>query len=132
MLPRTLLVEHGVVTLGQALPRAVATAGVGDSLVALRPEPGSGVERIVVFVDESGRVRSITSDFQHGVSYDSLRAAYAESFGPFAASRPVRRGEVPSELAAWHDSSTDLRLLSDPNRSAWTVRRIVRDRAPHP
>lgn len=128
-IPRTVRVDGGIVVLGEPLPSNLKRSPDGDSLIALRPEAGSAVARVIVRVDSGQRVIAITSDYQHLVSYDSLRAGYEKTFGPPERSRLVRRGEEPAETSIWRDAQSEMRLVHDPNRNAWTVRLILQGHA---
>ncbi len=128
-IPRTVRVDGGIVVLGEPLPSTLKGLNDGDSLIALRPEPRSAIARVMVRVESGQRAISITSDFLHPVSYDSLRAGYEKTFGPPERSRLVRRGEEPAETSIWRDAQSEMRLVHDPNRNAWTVRLILQGHA---
>ena len=51
--------------------------------------------------------------------------AHVATLGRAVMEETTRRGEAVSRSATWKDSVSELRLVTDPNRSAWTVRRIV-------
>jgi hypothetical protein len=127
-LPRTISVEGGSVALGEPIPPGLVLSSPAGGVAALRPAPAGQVERVTASVDAGGRVESVTSDFVHAVSYDSVRREYETTLGAPTVSRVVRQGEVPADVALWQDERTELRLVRDPNRNAWSVRAVLTDR----
>jgi predicted acylesterase/phospholipase RssA len=127
-LPHGVMVDGGVVDLGEPVPPGLVLSQTLDGVVALRSDKHGGVARAMAQLDSMGRVVSITSDFVHSVSYDSLRVEYARKFGAPRRSTVVRRGEVPADVETWQDERTELQLVHDPNRNAWTIRAVLLDR----
>src|SRR5688572_33213013 len=116
------------IRLGEALPVRIVVPK-GDSIVGVSPGTFGGAERIQVVVDESRLVRAVIFDYNRDADFDSMVAEYASSLGPPTRGTVQRRGEEPADVADWHDARTDFQLIRDPNRSAWTVRSVLRDRA---
>ena len=126
---RSVRLASGVIVLGEPLARSVATAGPGDTIVSLPRGSFGGAERIVVHLDADGIVRGLTFDYLLGADFDAMVADYEEDLGPPARSTEIRQGEEPAHVATWRDGRTELRLVRDPNRSAWTIRAALRDLA---
>jgi hypothetical protein len=124
---RWMRVGSGVVTLGEPLSTAVAAASPGDTLVALPRGSFGGAERITVHLAPDRMVRGLTFDYVGGADFAEMVAGYEAELGPAARTAETRRGEVPAEVATWRDERTELRIVRDPNRSAWTVRATLRD-----
>jgi hypothetical protein len=122
----------GPLTLGEPLNPAVAGAGVGETMVVLGPGIAGGADRAQVHLTPNGTVRSIILDYPHTTNYQSMIDERAAALGPPQRSKPARQGEEPTDLAVWRDARTELRILRDPNRSAWTVRAELIDRAGSP
>ena len=124
---RTVQVMNGTITLGQPLPIAIAPTHVGDTVIVLPRGSFTGAERIYVYLTPSGNVRSVVFDYAHPANFYSMIDEKAVTLGAPQRSQPQRQGEEPTELAVWRDARTELRLVRDPNRSAWTVRSELRD-----
>jgi hypothetical protein len=128
-LPRSLSVNGGLVTLGRELPNAIALGVAEDSVTSVRPLEGSGLARVWITLDASHRVTRILADYASSVSYDSLVATEERLRGRPQLAVNTRPGEVASRTATWKDSLTLLQLVVDPNRNAWTVRRVIAARS---
>jgi hypothetical protein len=123
-------VSAGVITLGEPLPRAVAAPSPGDTLVSLPAGSFAGAEHVQVHLAPDGVVRALAFYYVHDASFAGMVAEYESSLGPATRSRQTAPGEEPADVATWRDGLTELRLVRDPNRSAWTVRSTLVDLAP--
>jgi hypothetical protein len=124
---RTVQVTNGTITLGQPLPIAIAPTHTGDTVIALPRGSFGGAERIYVYLTPTGNVRSMVFDYAQSVNFYSMIDENAVTLGAPQRSQPQRQGEEPADLAIWRDARTELRLVRDPNRSAWTVRSELHD-----
>jgi len=118
---------NGTITLGQPLPLAIAPTHTGDTVIALPRGSFTGAERVYVHLTQAGNVRSVVFDHAHSANFYSMIDEHAVTLGAPRRSRPQRQGEEPADLAVWRDARTELRLVRDPNRSAWTVRSELGD-----
>lgn len=120
-------VDGGVITLGEPLAPAIARVGPADTVVSLPRGSFGGAERIAVHLAAGGVVRGLTFDYILGADYAAMVAEYERTLGPARRSVETRPGEVAADVAVWRDERTELRLVRDPNRSAWTVRAYLWD-----
>jgi hypothetical protein len=67
-------------------------------------------------------------DYGRDVDFDAMVADYVASLGPAERQTLRRAGEEPADVAVWRDERTEFRIIRDPNRSAWTVRSVLRNR----
>ena len=131
---RYVTVNAGRIVLGAPLPAAVARSGEETSLdggkrvVALAPGSFAGASGMSVHLAPDRTVAAVTFVYGPDASFPAMVADYTSSLGPPARSRLVRPGEEPADVALWEDARTTLRLVRDPNRSAWTIRAELRDR----
>ena len=119
---RWVSVKAGVITLGEPLAPAIAIAGPKDTVVALPRGSFVGGERIVVHLAPGGIVRAVTHDYVLGADFEAMVGEYEMELGAARRSVERRPGEEAAEVAEWRDARTALRVVRDPNRSAWTVR----------
>ena len=127
---REVHVGTGIVALGAPLAPEVAAASPGDTVIALARGSVAGAERVLVHRARDGSVRALTIDYLLGTDFDTLVAGYERTLGPAARSTTVRGAESPADVATWNDGRTELRIVRDPNRSAWTIRVTLRDLPP--
>ena len=130
---RYILLRSGRVTLAEPLPLSVRTAAAipaGATLVPLSSESFGGAERITLHLSPDGRLAGAVFDFAHGVDFEAKVRGYAPLGTPIR-SQETRRGEEPADVVTWQDARTTFTLRRDPNRSAWTVRGELWDRAMH-
>ena len=124
---RELRIGGRAVALGSPLPGEIAAASSGDTLVDLARGSVAGAERVLVHRARDGSVRALTIDYLLGTDYETPVAEYERELGPAARSTTVRGAESPADVATWTDGRTELRIVRDPNRSAWTIRTTLRD-----
>ena len=127
---RELRIGGSAVALGSPLPGGIPAASSGDTLVVLARGSVAGAERVLVHRARDGSVRALTIDYLLGTDFDTLVAGYERELGPAARSTTVRGAESPADVATWTDGRTELRVVRDPNRSAWTIRTTLRDLSP--
>ena len=131
---RSVTENAGRIVLGAPLPAAVARSGEETSLdggkrvVALAPGSFAGASGMSVHLAPDRTVAAVTFVYGPDASFPAMVADYTSSLGPPARSRLVRPREEPADVALWEDAHTTLRLVRDPNRSAWTIRAELRDR----
>lgn len=121
----------GRVNLAEQLPASVRTAvsvAPGDTVVPLPRGSFAGAERITLYLNSDGRLRGAVFDYTTRVDFEAMLREYA-TLGDPTRSQEQRQGEEPSDLVTWQDARTTFRLRRDPNRSAWTVRGELWDRA---
>jgi hypothetical protein len=121
----------GRVHLGEQLPdsvRAAATVVSGDTIVSLPRGSFTGVERITLHLNPDGVLRGAVFDYATRIDFEALLREY-DSLGAPTRFQAQRRGEEPSDIVSWQDTRSTFRLRRDPNRSAWTVRVELWDRA---
>jgi hypothetical protein len=122
----------GRVVLGERVPVAVLEAlgaRAGDTIVPLPRGSFDGAERITLYLSAASVLRGAIFDYAHGADFDAMVRDYATTLGGPSRTEDRRRGEEPAEVATWVDTRTTLVLRRDPNRSAWTVRGELWDRA---
>lgn len=127
-IPRSVRVNTGTIALGDPLAPAVATRRDGDTISVLGAGAIAGAERVYVHLTSAGIVKAVIIDYSHAANFYSILDEHAVTLGAPERSTPTRRGEEPAEVAVWRDAQTELRLVRDPNRSAWTVRSELVDR----
>jgi len=128
---RYVQLNGGRVILGEQLPlevRAAAAVAPGDTIVPLPRGSFTGAERITLYLTPEGQVRGAVFDYPRQTDFEVLAREYA-SLGSPVRTQEQRRGEEPSDVVSWQDDRTTFRLRRDPNRSAWTVRGELWDRA---
>jgi hypothetical protein len=121
----------GRVHLGEQLPasvRAAAAVAPGDTIVSLGRGSFAGAERITLHLNADGVLRGAVFDYATRIDFEGLIREY-ESLGAPTRSQAQRQGEEPSDIVSWQDTLSTFRLRRDPNRSAWTVRVELWDRA---
>ena len=126
-IPREMQIAGSAVALASPLPREVGAASSGDTLVVLARGSVAGAERVLVHRARDGSVRALTIDYLLGTDFDTLVAGYERELGPAARSTTARGAESPADVATWADGHTELRIVRDPNRSAWRIRTTLRD-----
>lgn len=129
---RHVQLSPGRVVLGEAVPVALLEAlgaHAGDTVVPLPRRAFDGAERITLFVSTERTVRGAIFDYAHGAHFEAIVRDYATSLGSPSRTEERRGGEEPVQVATWVDARTMLVVRRDPNRSAWTVRSELWDRA---
>ncbi|HEX6060026.1 MAG TPA: hypothetical protein VFZ11_13530 [Gemmatimonadaceae bacterium] len=126
---REVQVGTGVVVLGAPLRPEVAAASPGDTVIVLARGSVAGAARALVHRARDGSVSAVTIDYLLDTGFDTLVAGYERTLGPATRSTTVRGAESPADVATWSDGRTELRIVRDPNRSAWTIRVTLRDLA---
>ena len=128
---RSVQLNIGRVNLAEQLPydvRAAAAVAPGDTVVPLPRGSFVGAERITLYLTPDGWLRGAVFDYPTRIDFEAMLGEYA-SLGPPTRTQEQRRGEEPSAVVSWQDARTTFRLRRDPNRSAWTVRGELWDRA---
>jgi len=109
----------------------VRTAGAvapGDTIESLPRGSLTGTERITWLLTAKWILRGAAFDYVTPTALEALIREY-DSLGAPTLSQAQRRGEEPSDILSWQDTLSTFRLRRDPNRSAWTVRGELWDRA---
>ncbi len=128
---RYVQLNTGRVHLAEQLPasvRAAAAVAPGDTIVPLPRGSFTGAERITLHLNADGFLRGAVFDYATRIDFEALLREY-DSLGAPTRSQAQRQGEEPSDIVTWQDTRSTFRLRRDPNRSAWTVRGELWDRA---
>ena len=108
--------------------RTAGAVAPGDTIVSLPRGSFTGAERITLHLNANGILRGAVFDYVTPIDLEALIREY-DSVGAPTLSQAQRRGEEPSDILSWQDTLSTFRLRRDPNRSAWTVRGELWDRA---
>ena len=129
---RSVQLGPGQIVLGEPVPVATLEAlgaHAGDTIVPLPRGTFDGAERITLFLSTERILRGAIFDYPHEADFEAIVRDSATSLGTPSRTTEQRRGEEPADVATWVDARTTLILRRDPNRSAWTVRSELWDRA---
>lgn len=126
---RWVRVHDALIRLGESLPPAVTMADIAphDTIIAVGSGLPFGTERVQARLTACGIVSAVIVDYAHEADFEAMVAELSATLGSPERSHPRRRGEEAADFAVWRDGGTELRLLRDPNRSAWTVRSTLLD-----